>query len=55
MCTAAGDNTDVVDLYNSGTKSWSTAKLSFPRSQLAAASVGTVAVFAGGFLECASM
>ena len=39
---------NVVDLYNSATGTWSTAQLSVARSCLAAASVGNVALFAGG-------
>jgi hypothetical protein len=39
---------NVVDLYDSGTGQWSTAQLSVARSRLAATSVGTVAIFAGG-------
>ena len=38
----------VVDLYNNSTGSWSTAQLSVGRSGLAAASVGILALFAGG-------
>ena len=38
----------VVDLYNSATGAWSTAVLSVARAYLAAASVGNVALFAGG-------
>ena len=37
-----------VDLYNSATGAWSTARLSVARYLLAAASVGNVAIFAGG-------
>ena len=39
---------DVVDLYDSGTGRWSTARLSQARGELSATSVGTVAIFAGG-------
>ena len=47
---ATADDTvsDVVDLYDSGTRQWSTAQLSQARYQLSATSVGTVAIFAGG-------
>jgi hypothetical protein len=38
----------VVDLYDSGTKQWSTAQLSRNRRELSATSVGAVAIFAGG-------
>ncbi len=42
------DRSNVVDLYDSRTKQWSTAQLSQARSQLSATSVGAVAIFAGG-------
>ena len=38
----------VVDVYNGTTGAWSTAQLSLARDFLAAASVGNVALFAGG-------
>ena len=38
----------VVDVYNGATGAWSTAQLSVARCYLAAASVGNVALFAGG-------
>jgi hypothetical protein len=38
-----------VDVYNVTSRSWSTAVLSAARTGLAAASVGDVAVFGGGF------
>ena len=41
-------NTDAVDLYNSASGTWSTARLSVARRFLAATSVGNVAIFAGG-------
>ncbi len=44
----SGDSSNVVDLYDSGTGRWSTAQLSQARGYLSAASVGTVAIFAGG-------
>jgi hypothetical protein len=40
---------NVVDLYDSGTGQWSTAQLSQAREFLSATSVGTVAIFAGGW------
>ena len=40
---------DVVDVYNDATGAWSTAQLSVARGYLAAASVGNVALFAGGY------
>ena len=47
--TAGNRNlSNVVDLYDSGTRRWSTAQLSQARQGLAATSVGTVAIFAGG-------
>jgi hypothetical protein len=49
MRTTAGVGaSNVVDLYNSATGTWSTAQLSVARQGLAAASVGNVALFAGG-------
>jgi hypothetical protein len=47
--TAGGGISNVVDLYDSGTGRWSTAQLSQARSDLSATSVGTVAIFAGGW------
>ncbi len=41
---------NVVDLYNSASGTWSTAQLSIARRNLAATSVGSVAIFAGGGL-----
>ena len=46
--TAGGVASNAVDLYNSATGTWSTAQLSVARFSLAAAYVGTVALFAGG-------
>ena len=40
---------DAVDLFNSASGTWSTARLSVARSGLAATSVGNVAIFAGGY------
>ena len=40
----------VMDVYNGATGVWSTAQLSVGRRYLAAASVGNVALFAGGAL-----
>jgi hypothetical protein len=42
-------HSDAVDLYNSASGTWSTARLSVSRTQLAATSVGNVALFAGGY------
>jgi hypothetical protein len=42
---------NVVDLYDSGTGRWSTAQLSQARGYLSATSVGTVAIFAGGWAD----
>jgi hypothetical protein len=54
MCaTADGDVSNVVDVYNSATGAWSTATLSGARAFLAAASVGNVALFAGGWIGSA--
>jgi hypothetical protein len=44
---------NTVDVYNSATGVWSTAQLSVARSDLAAASVGNLAIFAGGYRTCA--
>ena len=54
---AAGSSgaSNVVDLYNSATGVWSTAQLSVPRYYLAAASVGSVAIFAGGYLSSSAL
>ena len=46
--TAGGSFSNVVDVYNGATGAWSTAQLSLGRFWLAAASVGNVALFAGG-------
>ena len=46
--SAAADYSNVVDIYNVITGLWSTAVLSVARYGLAAASVGNVALFAGG-------
>ena len=50
MRATAGGNVPsaVVDVYNCTTGAWSTAQLSVARAYLAAASVGNVALFAGG-------
>jgi hypothetical protein len=47
--TAGGVASSAVDLYNSATGMWSTAQLSVARYNLAAVSVGNVALFAGGY------
>ena len=44
----SGVNSKAVDLYNSATRTWSTAQLSVARRFLAAVSVGNLALFAGG-------
>ena len=49
MRATAGVGSNAVDLYNSATGAWSTAQLSVGRYWLAAASVGNVAIFAGGY------
>ena len=46
VTVARAQGTD--DVYNGATGAWSTAQLSVARSNLAAASVGNVALFAGG-------
>jgi hypothetical protein len=44
----AGEYSNGVDLYNITSGTWSTAQLSVARFNLAATSVGDVAIFAGG-------
>ena len=44
----AGGASDAVDMYNSTTETWSTARLSVARHSLAATSVGNLSLFAGG-------
>ena len=47
--TAGGvGGSNAVDLYNGASGTWSTAQLSVARYELAATSVGNVAIFAGG-------
>ncbi len=46
----AGDASDAVDVFNRATGAWATARLSVARWGFGAASVGNVAVFAGGTL-----
>ena len=48
MRATADGPSAVVDVYNGTTGAWSTAQLSVARYWLAAASVGNVALFAGG-------
>ena len=48
MRATADGPSAVVDVYNGTTGAWSTAQLSVARLDLAAASVGNVALFAGG-------
>ncbi len=43
---------NAVDLYNSASGTWSTAKLSLARVVVAATSVGNVAIFASGSGNC---
>ncbi len=43
-----GGYSNAVDMYNSASGTWSTAQLSVARGNLAATSVGSVALFAGG-------
>ena len=43
------DRCDNVDIFDSTTGEWTTAVLSLARSDLAATSVGTLALFAGGY------
>ncbi len=46
--TTGSTSLDAVDLYNSTSGSWSTARLSVARYAIAATSVGNVAIFGGG-------
>ncbi len=46
--TAGSGDSNVVDLYNYTSGTWSTAQLSANLQGLAATSVGNVAIFAGG-------
>ena len=55
MHSTAGGDSDVVDIYNSATGAWTTAQLSVARSQLAATSVGTKAIFAGGYIASGTL
>jgi hypothetical protein len=48
VSAVAGGYSNAVDLYNSASGTWSTAQLSVTRGNLAATSVGNVAIFAGG-------
>lgn len=47
--TCASGNSVVVDIYNSQTRIWTAARLSVQRTVLAAAAVGNLAMFAGGW------
>jgi hypothetical protein len=49
MRVTAGSYSNVVDMYNRASDTWSTAQLSVARFGLAATSVGNVAIFAGGY------
>ena len=46
--TAGLGPSNAVDMYNYTSGTWSTAQLSVARIQLAATSVGNMAIFAGG-------
>ena len=48
VASASFDSNDV-DIYNSITGTWSTARLSVARRSMAATSVGNMAIFAGGY------
>jgi hypothetical protein len=43
-----GNASDVVDIYDASTDSWSVAKLSVPRTYISAVTIGTDVYFAGG-------
>ena len=47
--TAGGGPSNATDLYNGASGTWSTAQLSVARRELAATSVGNLAIFAGGW------
>jgi hypothetical protein len=47
----SGGSSSAVDLYDRQTGQWSTALLSVNRGDLAATSVGNVAIFAGGYAD----
>ena len=51
MRASAGVLSVVVDVYNGATGAWSTAQLSVARGDLAATSVGNIAIFAGGAIR----
>jgi hypothetical protein len=48
---AAQECSDVIDIYNVHTATWHVKKLSQARKKLAAASIGTKLIFAGGYLS----
>jgi hypothetical protein len=48
MASGNGFVSNVVDLYKRVSVTWSTAQLSVARGELAATTVGQVAIFAGG-------
>ncbi len=50
-----GNSINAVDLYNSASGTWSTAQLSVVLNNLAATSVGNVAIFAGGVTSNCSL
>ncbi len=52
MADAYGNQRNDVDIFDSGTGKWTTAILSQKRSGLAATSVGSLALFAGGTGMC---
>ena len=49
MRVTAGSYSNLVDMYNNASGTWSTAQLSVARRDLVATSVGNVAIFAGGY------
>jgi hypothetical protein len=51
VITAVSGDSNVVDLYNGASGTWSTAQLSANLQGLAATSVGNVAIFAGGDID----
>jgi hypothetical protein len=54
MLVYAGQVSDIVDVYHIAARTWSTAQLSVARTNIAATSVGNIAIFAGGIFSSGS-